>query len=118
MNYQHLIYHHFLIYKHWVLVIIVYDQQLELNNHDWKYLILIVCSELKIFILKTIDDLDNQIDTCTGLEQSKIPNLLTLEMRENRLITTKGLSLPNLKNLFLVNIFNSIDHIASFPVFV
>jgi hypothetical protein len=47
--------------------------------------------------------LDNQIDTCTGLEQSKIPNLLTLEMRENRLTTTKGISLPNLKNLYLVN---------------
>ena len=45
---------------------------------------------------------DNQIDTCTGLDSSKIPNLLTLEMRENRLLTTKGISLPNLKNLFLV----------------
>ncbi len=46
---------------------------------------------------------DNQIDSCTGFDQSKLPNLLTLEMRENRLTTTKGLSLSNLKNLFLVN---------------
>jgi len=48
--------------------------------------------------------LDNQIDTCTGLEQTKLPNLLTLEMRENRLTTTKGILLSNLKNLFLVKI--------------
>ena len=38
--------------------------------------------------------LDNQIDTCSGLEQSKLPNLITLEMRENRLVTTKGIALP------------------------
>ena len=50
--------------------------------------------------------LDNQIDTCTGLDQSKMPNLLTLEMRENRLITTKGIALPNLKSLYLVNRFS------------
>jgi hypothetical protein len=70
--------------------------RLEILNLNRMLLILII----RIFI----SYLDNQIDTCTGLDQSKIPNLLTLEMRENRLITTKGISLPNLKNLFLVNI--------------
>jgi hypothetical protein len=46
--------------------------------------------------------LENQIESCAGLEQSKLPNLITLEMRQNRLTTTKGISLSNLKNLFLV----------------
>ena len=46
--------------------------------------------------------LDNQLESCAGLEQEKLPNLITLEMRENRLTTTKGLGVTNLKNLFLV----------------
>ena len=45
---------------------------------------------------------DNQINTCAGLEHDKLPNLITLELRENQLTTTKGIALPNLKSLFLV----------------
>jgi len=58
----------------------------------------VCCVFLNFFLLL----LENQIESCAGLEQSKLPNLITLEMRQNRLTTTKGISLPNLKNLFLV----------------
>jgi hypothetical protein len=74
---------------------------------------------LRYKILFYFFPLDNQIDTCTGLEQSKLPNLITLEMRENRLITTKGISLSNLKNLFLVKyyIYNSLEKKILFFLF-
>lgn len=57
---------------------------------------------LKTTFLDEFLSLDNQLESCAGLEQDKLPNLITLEMRENRLTTTKGLRVTNLKSLYLV----------------
>ena len=39
----------------------------------------------------------------SGLEPEKLSRLHTLELRGNKLETTAGIDLPNLKNLFLVS---------------
>ncbi|KAK2138234.1 hypothetical protein NP493_8189g00003 [Ridgeia piscesae] len=45
----------------------------------------------------------NEIPMISGLEPERLTRLHTLELRGNRLTTTAGLNLPNLKNLFLVS---------------
>jgi hypothetical protein len=42
------------------------------------------------------------ISEIKGIDSDKLPSLHTLELRENKLITTKGIKLPNLKSLFIV----------------
>ena len=46
---------------------------------------------------------DNDITKVTGLDASKLSRLHTFEMRGNKLTSTDGIGLPNLKNLFLVS---------------
>ena len=41
------------------------------------------------------------ISELKGLEAEKLPSLHTLELRENKLLSTKGIKLPNLKSLFI-----------------
>lgn len=41
------------------------------------------------------------ISEIKGIDADKLPSLHTLELRENKLITTKGIKLPNLKSLFI-----------------
>ena len=55
-----------------------------------------------IFILYCIAD--NVIPAISGLDPMILSRLHTLELRGNKLTTTAGLNLPNLKNLFLVSI--------------
>lgn len=45
---------------------------------------------------------DNEINQISGLDPVKLSRLHTLELRGNKLETTEGVCLPNLKNLFLV----------------
>jgi Leucine-rich repeat (LRR) protein len=45
---------------------------------------------------------DNLISKVDTLEPAKLARLHTLELRGNKLTTTDGFNLPNLKNLFLV----------------
>lgn len=45
---------------------------------------------------------DNEITQISGLDPIKLARLHTLELRGNKLETTEGVCLPNLKNLFLV----------------
>ena len=51
-----------------------------------------ICSSIK----------ENEITELVGLESDRLPSLLTLELRENKLTSTKGIKLPNLKSLFIV----------------
>ena len=44
----------------------------------------------------------NDISCVTGLDPAKLAFLHTLELRGNKLETTAGITLPTLKNLFLV----------------
>ena len=46
----------------------------------------------------------NDISCVTGLDAAKLAYLHTLELRGNKLETTAGITLPTLKNLFLVRI--------------
>ncbi len=46
---------------------------------------------------------DNEITEVTDLDAVKLSRLHTLELRGNKLETTTGIYLPNLKNLFLVS---------------
>ena len=48
---------------------------------------------------------ENEIADLRGLDSDKLPNLQTLELRENKLTTTKGIKLPTLKSLFIVIYF-------------
>ena len=70
-----------------------------------------------IFLLKgnymienlTCVPLVNDISCVTGLDPAKLAFLHTLELRGNKLETTAGITLPTLKNLFLVRfLWNSI----------
>ena len=45
----------------------------------------------------------NEIQVVSGLEASRLGHLHTLELRGNKLKSTKGICLPQLKNLFLVS---------------
>ena len=45
----------------------------------------------------------NEIRMIKGLNPSSLTRLHTLELRGNKLTSTEGLNLPNLKNLFLVS---------------
>jgi hypothetical protein len=45
---------------------------------------------------------ENEISEIVGLDSDKLPSLITLELRENKLTTTKGIKLTNLKSLFVV----------------
>ena len=49
----------------------------------------------------------NEIHSISGLDPDKLTRLHTLELRGNKLKTTAGLYLPNLKNLFLVSFLNT-----------
>ncbi|KAL3862321.1 hypothetical protein ACJMK2_008298 [Sinanodonta woodiana] len=53
----------------------------------------------------------NEIKTITGLDPVKLTRLHTLELRGNMLESTDGVYLPNLKNLFMVNLANEITEI-------
>ena len=44
----------------------------------------------------------NDISCVTDLDPAKLAHLHTLELRGNKLETTAGITLPTLKNLFLV----------------
>ena len=46
---------------------------------------------------------DNVIKEVTGLDATKLSRLHTLELRGNKLESTDGIYLPNLKNLFCVS---------------
>ena len=46
----------------------------------------------------------NEITTVTDLDKDKLGRLHTLELRANKLQTSAGINLPNLKNLFIVSI--------------
>lgn len=46
---------------------------------------------------------DNEITTLSGLDETKLARLHTLELRANKLTNTEGLKLQNLKNLFVVS---------------
>jgi len=48
---------------------------------------------------------NNVIPAVVGLDPTVLQRLHTLELRGNKLTTTAGLNLPNLKNLFLVKRF-------------
>jgi len=48
--------------------------------------------------------LANEITFVSGLNPKILTNLHTLELRGNKLETTKGIYLPNLKNLYLVGL--------------
>jgi len=48
---------------------------------------------------------DNEITQISGLDPSKLARLHTLELRANRLESTTGVNLPNLKNLFMVSFY-------------
>lgn len=45
---------------------------------------------------------ENEISDLKGLDSEKLPNLQTLELRENKLTTTRGIKIQNLKSLFIV----------------
>lgn len=51
----------------------------------------------------------NEITCISGLNPDRLSRLHTLELRGNKLTSTAGLCLPNLKNLFLVRILESSD---------
>jgi Leucine-rich repeat (LRR) protein len=53
-------------------------------------------------------NLENEIEEIRGFEHDKLPNLQTLEIRDNKLKSTKGIRLPNLKSLFIVGFSISI----------
>ena len=60
---------------------------------------------LKIFFIifkNNVFDADNTIENVTDLDPSVLVRLHTLELRGNKLTSTAGINLPNLKNLFLV----------------
>merc|ERR1719491_2083757 len=53
---------------------------------------------------------NNQIKMITGIDATKLSRLHTLELRANKLESTDGIYLPNLKNLFLgANIIKRIE---------
>ncbi|XP_033107656.1 leucine-rich repeat-containing protein 23-like [Anneissia japonica] len=54
-------------------------------------------------LLEVLNMSFNEISVISGLEPSKLGRLHTLELRGNKLTTTAGIYLPNLKNLFLVS---------------
>lgn len=49
--------------------------------------------------------IENELTEIKGFDTEKLPSLQTLELRENKLISTKGIRLANLKNLFIVSYF-------------
>ena len=48
--------------------------------------------------------LGNDIIEVTGLDPEKLSCLKTLELRSNKLVSTKGIELPNLTRLYLVSV--------------
>ena len=50
---------------------------------------------------------DNEITKVSGLDAGKLSRLHTFELRGNKLTSTDGIYLPNLKNLFLVSILST-----------
>ncbi|KAK7476100.1 hypothetical protein BaRGS_00032654, partial [Batillaria attramentaria] len=59
---------------------------------------------------------DNNISQVTGLDPTKLSRLHTLELRGNKLETTDGIYLPNLRNLFLAaNVIKRIEGLARCP---
>nr|ANH58184.1 leucine rich repeat only protein [Azumapecten farreri] len=57
---------------------------------------------------------NNEITEITGLDEAKLAHLHTLELRGNKLKTTGGVHLPNLKNLFMAaNTIDKIDDLDS-----
>lgn len=65
-----------------------------------------------------INVVDNEITQVSGLDPIKLSRLHTLELRGNKLETTDGVSLPNLKNLFLVRAYCCFFYLnVLFPIF-
>ncbi|XP_021355433.1 leucine-rich repeat-containing protein 23-like isoform X1 [Mizuhopecten yessoensis] len=57
---------------------------------------------------------NNEITEIAGLDEAKLARLHTLELRGNKLKTTGGVHLPNLKNLFMAaNTIDKIDDMDS-----
>lgn len=54
------------------------------------------------FTLKELLSSGNNIQRMSGLQCDKLGNLVTLELRGNKLETTDGIQLPNLRRLYLV----------------
>lgn len=55
---------------------------------------------VKILLIKKIKE--NEISEIKDFNGDKLPNLQTLEMRENKLTSTKGICIPSLKSIFIV----------------
>ncbi|KAK7884237.1 hypothetical protein WMY93_027360 [Mugilogobius chulae] len=59
--------------------------------------------------LETLNLISNRIEKLSCLESGRYANLATLELRNNRLDTTKGINLPNLHHLYMAK--NVIRHL-------
>lgn len=61
----------------------------------------ISCPVMYNIIIYSIFVPDNDISEISGLEFKRLTRLTSLEIRANRLTSTKGLYLPNVKKLYL-----------------
>lgn len=62
----------------------------------------------------------NSIKRVSGLHSGSFANLVTLELRGNKLETTDGIDLPNLRHLYMVTVLLSLNtsHVVFCSAFI
>ena len=57
--------------------------------------------------------IENEISEIKGFDSEKLPNLQTLELRENKLVSNKGIKINSLKSVFIAaNMITSLEDLA------